>query len=160
MADLSGIDEVNSVTLVTYLTGVSSFNYNYEQNNFSFGKMVPDFCIVRSLQFVGTANNNSGAGASPAGGNTILIQSDLTGKLIGTLAPIWNPNASTPTFLVTCNASSNPENILDLRGRKNTVQNSFQFFTSSASTSSPFGITPITLTGQLSMTLDFIKCRK
>jgi hypothetical protein len=147
-----------SVNLIAYLNGTNTFTYGYSQNGNDIQFMRPDIAIVRSINYVGTATGSTGATTSPSQGGVIQIWSDLTNNYIGNMAPVWNPASSTQ--VVTCNASSTPQNILDLKGKMVPAQSTFSLWTSSQLSATPFTLTPATVTGQLGMTIDFIQLKK
>lgn len=130
---MSDIENCQSVTLQGYIKTTAPTTFNYDMHLYGNElKFVPDVCIVRAVNFLCT-DNNTQAYRYTSG---ILLWSNLNNNFIATINPIWNPS-NTGTITVTGNYTSNPHNVINLRGK--TIPNvlQFQFYNSTNNSATP-----------------------
>lgn len=157
---MSDIDQCQSITFQCYLKNGSTFNYDTKAYNNAI-TFQPDVAIVRAANFMATDSNTTGYRYT----SSLLVWSNLTNNYIATLNPVWNPSnvVGAGAITITCNASANPQTMLNLPSKfvPNVLQ--FAIHQTNNSATAPFDNKILSITtndAYLQMTIDFIKYKK
>jgi hypothetical protein len=157
----SDIDAVQSVSMAlpfnsAGLGSTQPANYSLSQGGNSVGSLRPDLAVIRTITWSAVAAGNVAAtGTFSGNGYPLFIQSNLNNSqgYIGMINPIWV--SSSASGASTCSSTSNPQNIIDIRGKDLNAPLSF-----SLSTSSPTGSgVNAAVNGVLGLSIDFIRVR-
>lgn len=151
------IQDSASIVLNVNLNNQNSFITRFTDYGLDVGKLLPDECIVRNVQY---QVQSTGSFPSPFGGNTIIISNDLQrygNGQVASLSPTWNISTGA-AYNVTVGTSSDPQTRVWLGGRAPAQFTTY--ISTNAQTGAATDIKALNIPGTLGMTLEFNRYKK